>query len=318
MNYIYPKIFLLSWFILFSGVSISQTLSGIVIDDKTSEVAPDSQVYVVDEMNKIIDSTKTDDDGKFTLTNVYTNALLKVRAYGYEYFETEVRGQNWMEVRLKYPETTMMGDMVSAPGEPIPTFPWPPPIPSTKTEIPTSVFKKCRNLGDVNDILKIALVKNGYSDNSYFLVPANDKNGFALATQLEQIDKDRVSKKDPNRWNTNILSNKYVGWEYLAATLLPNPGFFRVIVFIVTDIPFVPKPIKVDQATAQSWLYMGSSGFPDQLRGVNFNRDYKVYVLVYEYEQKKAESDAVLLKPSKYNAQAHLKKAQVWNTLLEN
>lgn len=209
-------------------------------------------------------------------------------------------------------------DMASAVDEATPLFPWPPPLPSTKTEIPASVFKSCRNLGDVNNILTAALLKNGYTDKSYFLVPAKENNGFALATQLEQIDEDRVPKKDPNRWNTSTINNKYVGWEYIEATLLPNPGFFRVIVFIVTDAPFVPEPFKVDQETAQSWLYKGSSGFPEQLGEVGFNRYFKVYALVYEYEQKKAESDAVLLKPSKYNAQAHLSKSHVWNALLEN
>lgn len=215
-------------------------------------------------------------------------------------------------------EMDQNADTASALDEASPLFPWPPPLPSTKTEIPASVFKSCGTLEDVYEILSAALQRNGYSDNSYFLVPASDKNGFALATQLEQIDLDGVPKKDPNRWNTSLMSNKYVGWEYIAATLLPNPGFFRVIVFIVTDVPFVPKPIKVDQETAQSWLYEGSSGFPEQLKEVGFNNSFKVFALVYEYEQKNAKSDAFLINPSKYNAQAHLSKSHVWDDLLEN
>lgn len=305
---------------MWSNLVISQNLSGLVLDDETSEAIPFSEVFVLDEMNMIIATTKTDKAGIFIFDTIGKGTILQVRDGAYAGFETEINGQEWVLVRLE-PIKLMAspgGEGSAFPGVSIPDFPWPPPLPSTKTEIPFSVFKSCRNLGDVKDILSVALLKNGYSDNSYFLVPANDKNGFALATQLEQIDKDRVPKKDPNRWNTNILNNKYVGWEYLTATFLPNPGFFRVIVFIVTDIPFVPKNIPLDQEVAKSWLYKGSSGFPEELRDILFNRDFKIYALVYEYEQKKAGSDAVLLKPSQYNAQAHLKKSHIWNSLVKN
>lgn len=306
----HPKIFLLFGIMLCSNLLISQTLSGNVLNQETLEAIANATVLIYDSEHNLLDETVTDFDGKFELNNVTKDAVLIVEARDCEPVEIRVDGRSWIEVQI----TPII--VVTDPGTPVPEFPWPPPSPSSRIEIPSSVFSSCKNLQDVNNILTAALSKNGYSDRSYFLVPASNKNGFALATQLEQIDKRRISKKDPNRWINNIIHNKYTGWEYIAATLISKPGYFRVIVFIVTDIPFVPTNKKVDREIAEHWLYQGVIGFPKKVGMVPFNDDHKVIALIYEYEQQKAEGGAILLKPSKYNARAHLRKANIWKALV--
>ena len=85
---------------------------------------------------------------------------------------------------------------------------------------------------DVDELLDLALVKNGYYDKSYYVIkPGDSIIGFAIATRLEQINADASSKEEPNRWNTKVEMNEFTFKEYIKSLFFTQTGYFRVIVF---------------------------------------------------------------------------------------
>lgn len=197
----------------------------------------------------------------------------------------------------------------------IPKFPWPPPKPSAKMTFASSVFQQCAFIGQVDSALSYALRKNGYEDISYFRVPSRSGSGFALATQLEQIDKYASPKKPPNRWVADSRENKNTFPEVLLAALFPNPGYFRVIVFVVTDQGFKPSPQVVDKSTAMSWVDSGYGFLPVSMAKRPFTKNHTVTALIYEYELLENNEFAKLKKPSKHSPMVHLRKSKLWDAL---
>ena len=200
----------------------------------------------------------------------------------------------------------------------VPMFPWPPPKPSAKVEIPASAFSECQVLQQVNRVLTAALADNEYDDKSYFLVPSTSNSGFAIATQLEQIKRNASSVPPPNRWNINTIDNSFRFAEYVSSLFFSNPGYFRVIVFVVTDTGFIPSERTTDRATALSWVDSGFDRFPPNLAGVPFTENHKVTALVYEYRVPENSDQAELTKPSRHSGMRHLKKANLWSNLVNN
>jgi len=288
----------------------------LVYDQIRRDYLNNVTVDLFDENGEIIGGITNNEGNEFWF-DLKINETYELKAFKEGYYQNNTQkfvansgenGQLVMEIYLS---------QISLQTWRLPEFPWPPPLPSAKIEIPTLAFSSCKNLSDVNDILSNALSENGYDDKAYFLVPASSKNGFALATQLEQIDKDGVPKKDPNRWNSEIIDNEFSFSEYISALFFPNPGYFRIIVFIVTDISFSPSSKGVDRESAMSWLYEGATGFPDDLKSVLFTKGYNVSALIYEYELKENEEEANMLKPSKHTGKDHLKRSNLWAELIK-
>ncbi len=263
-----------------------------------------------------INKTQTDFGGNFTINNLGANATLIFRYSGYYSKQIAVEGKSTINVMLYENLNDLIAVNYENPDN-VPKFPWTPPSPSAKTVIPSTAFTSCENLGDLNDILVKALTDQEYVDRSYFLVPATHINGFALATQLEQIDEDGIPKKIPHRWNINLINQKFSFKEYITALFFSNPGYFRVIVVIITDKPFSANNPPVDRKTAISWIQDGINSFPKILRNVEYTDDHIVSALIYEYELAENKAEANLMIPSKYSAKDHLTKSQLWNELLE-
>ena len=201
----------------------------------------------------------------------------------------------------------------------IPEFkPWPPPKTSSKHVIKNKVFKNCNTLNDVNELLISALDKNGYDDKSYYSVPASSPEvyGFALATKLEQIDKNGIAKKDPNRWNANHQKNEISFSEYIKALLFSNAGYFRVIVFVVTDIGFNTPGLPPSRDVAMSWIGVGHNNLPVNIKEQTFDIRYSVTALIYEYELPENSENAYLV--NNFSGKKHLKKAKIWNALTQD
>lgn len=194
----------------------------------------------------------------------------------------------------------------------VPVFPWPPPKPSAKVEVFPNAFAYYPTLGDLNLELSRILYEKGYVDRSYFLVPGIRGHGFALATQMEQIDKNAFSKAPPNRWNVHPVDNHFTFSDYVSSLFFSNPGYFRVMVFVVTDMGFSSSNLEVDRETAMEWLDIGYSELPPFLEQLPLSADHKVTALIYEYKVVENSEVAELVKPSRHSGKNHLEKAELW------
>lgn len=197
----------------------------------------------------------------------------------------------------------------------IPGFPWPPPAASATEVLPSALLlanRRLETLGDVDALLSASLGQNGYVEKSYFGVP----EGFALATRLERIQANGRSMTAPARWavaSSGIGTNFSLG-AYLRALFTADPGYYRVIVFIVTEVPFAQAQNSVKAADAEKWLRSGLNVLPEPIARRPYGSGVVATALVYEFRRDNSGSSDVLL-PSPLTARAHLVESGLWKAL---
>jgi len=196
----------------------------------------------------------------------------------------------------------------------LPSFPWPPPACNTRTELPKAVFKNCKVLGDVEGRLRKALEAKGYAQLSFFSVP----NGFAAVTQLEQYQgADGSVRPDRTRWLEYPAIGTFTGvLDYLKALVVPQKGYFRLFVFVVTDQPFGGSETRVSKEQAAAWLNQGYNRLPNSLAALGYLPSYDVTALVYEFEVPESNRKPVQKCPSpRFSAKTHLRKSGIATAL---
>ena len=206
--------------------------------------------------------------------------------------------------------------VVPAPTDELPKFPWPPPKSSARVNIPSKFLEglntKQLSLEDVNSILTSSLNKVGYTELSYYAVP----DGFALVTRLEQIYPDGTPKENSERWRVQVGRIESFSLEgYLKALFTANPGYFRIIVFIVTPSPFYQIDTEVDREEATGWLPKGMDRLPPKIGAMEYSKEYKCTALIYEFEHPRHSKTKPIVKiPGRLTAQAHLTKAKIFSS----
>ena len=166
----------------------------------------------------------------------------------------------------------------------VPSFPWPPPKPTTRAAMERSLLARAdgATLGDVARRLERALASVGYGERSYYAVPG----GFALATRLEQITPDGTPKSDPQRWSTALPEQPVFSLgDYLRALFAAPRGDYRVIVFVVTSQPFGTAARAATNAQAEAWLSGGLDRLPRSMQALPFDADVEASALVYQFRK---------------------------------
>jgi hypothetical protein len=168
------------------------------------------------------------------------------------------------------------------PGQQVPMFPWPPPEYSVSAVLDKSYFKQSKTMFDVDDILTTALSDLGYYDRSYFEIP----NGFALVNRIEQIKEDGAPFAPPARWSVTVKAYDRLSWSaYLKALVFPPSGFFRIIVFAVTDNSFTSSRKKVTKAAAEQWLKSGVHQLPASIGNKKLGPNHLCMAIIYEFKK---------------------------------
>jgi hypothetical protein len=164
----------------------------------------------------------------------------------------------------------------------------------------------------VDAVLSAALGRTGYSEKSYWAVP----HGFALATRLEQIDVNGRPKPPPARWSAEMprLAGGFSLSAYLRALFTADPGYYRIVVFIVTDTLFSESDRSVTSEEARSWLTQGLNALPETIASQPYAPSVVCTAMIYEFERK-AGSEAEPLLPSPVDAHAHLVESGLWSAL---
>lgn len=192
----------------------------------------------------------------------------------------------------------------------MPAFPWPPPRPSAESVLPRHWLPQGNavRLGDVADTLGEALEAARYPRWSFLAVP----NGFALVSQMEQIRPDGSPSAVPARWSTRMPPASDLSIvEFVKALANAQPGYYRTIVYLVTDQPWKRSAAAPSGAQAQAWLTEGLSTLPPALAQRPYGGAYRTTALVYEFRKPAEGRPAVLVETSRTPARAHLDKAGI-------
>ena len=185
----------------------------------------------------------------------------------------------------------------------IPGFDWPPPTPTTYDVMDNALAGNVRTLGDLDIKLTKALKVNSYPSASYYQVP----NGFAMVTRIERLDEDSPDPDLMNRWDIQADPGIHSISDYIKALFTARKGYFRVIVFFVTDQPITSSSEIVNQQDAMAWLMKGSNLLPDEIGQKPYTSKYHNTAYVYEFE-KPENSEAILMSETPFPANQQLQK----------
>lgn len=186
--------------------------------------------------------------------------------------------------------------------------PWPPPAPSTKYTVPWDMAvgrRSASTWGEVSKRFEAALSAVGYLDLRYYAVP----NGFALVTQVEQIESDGRYAPEPNRWVVRAEPMTVSTWTLEGALrrIAGAPvGFYRVIVFVFSSEVYGYGAETISEKQATQWKTGGLSGLPLDLRKLLYSDDFNCIALVYEFEQRAINQLPKLNDPGRLSGRTHL------------
>jgi hypothetical protein len=192
--------------------------------------------------------------------------------------------------------------------EAVPEFPWPPPRASASTTISRELLlgsQEHPKLGDAVAALDLAFGKAGYGERSYYSVP----DGFAMASRIEQINQDGTAKGPADRWSFEVPPmRKFSFSAYLTALFRARPGYYRVIVFVVTSHPFSQSSAKVTSEDAGLWVSSGLNALPEAIASRDYTSAHRCTALIYEFKRMETQP-AKFVDPSELTGQIHLEKS---------
>ena len=161
--------------------------------------------------------------------------------------------------------------------EAMPEFPWPPPRASASDVIPRGLLvgnAAYPTLSSVAQAIESAFEQAGYGQKSYYSVPG----GFAMASQFEQINQDGSPSID--RWSSRVPPlRKWSLSSYLNALFTAQPGYYRVIVFIVSSKAFSQDDVKVTSEQGRAWVASGSNKLSEEIG----NQEYSPALQVHRF-----------------------------------
>jgi hypothetical protein len=197
-----------------------------------------------------------------------------------------------------------------------PEFPWPPPKASASDTIPRESLVGSREhplLEDAATTLDSAFRRAGYGERSYYSVPG----GFAMASRMEQINKDGTVKGPADRWSLEVARmRKFSLSAYLTALFRARPGHYRVIVFVVTSHPFSQSSAKVTPEEVGLWVSSGLNKLPEDIGTRDYTSAHRCTALIYEFKRTGGQH-AEFVDPSEITGQIHLEKAGLLTALLQ-
>lgn len=192
----------------------------------------------------------------------------------------------------------------------LPDFPWPPPKASTFYVLPGDLFQNRKTVGDVATTIVSALERTGYVERSFFRTQAD---GVALVTRLERINDDGTARAEGERWPTALQNYQSASdlMNFFRGLFYVDRGRYRIIVFVLQDLPFVQSSGGITGQEARAWLREGAFVLPRDVANRPFG-DANCSVLIYEFA---SDGTAVRAVESRLTGKQHLEKAGVLSYL---
>ncbi len=195
-----------------------------------------------------------------------------------------------------------------SPSQLLPSFPWPPPASSASYVFPKEVFSRYQTVGEVSSAILSALEHSGYVERSFF---QTKPGGVALVTRLERIDSNGTPVDEAQRWPAGFKAKPSDLVAFLKGLFYVTPGHFRVIVFILQDLPFTQSSKGVSADDAKTWLREGANMLPPDMAKRPFGNG-ACTALIYEFE---SDGSAVKMVEGGLTGKEHLEKAGLLATL---
>jgi outer membrane protein OmpA-like peptidoglycan-associated protein len=198
-------------------------------------------------------------------------------------------------------------------------FPWPPPLASAEVVVPRTAFEskaKIRTFETINSLLSAALDSSGYAERNYYDVPG----GFALVTHIEHVD--AIGRPLSPRWSTiESPMESFSLSAYVHMLFTSEPGHYRVIVIVVSSVPFSQSNKLLSQPDAEKLLTSGTNTLPRSIGSKLATMDpmgnaapVVCTALIYEWKTSIEHGKHVtsLVLPSPIGAEAHLHASGLW------
>ncbi|MGJ8680588.1 hypothetical protein [Paraglaciecola sp.] len=191
-------------------------------------------------------------------------------------------------------------------------FPW--PIPSPSSQIDFTLYSKREierirpTYGQANRRLQRLLFRADYTNQRYYLLNKASLQGFAIATQLEQIDVNALPLPDPNRWSADVVEASLFSMsEFLKALLQADQGYFRVLVFVISNKALTYSKEEATKETASKWLEQGQNRLFEEVIDWPYTQQSTISVLVYEFEHDENTNTYIQRQsPPRHTAKTHL------------
>ena len=212
------------------------------------------------------------------------------------------------------PQTSGGADVPPPPPPPgLPAFPWPPPRYSAFATIAREWVASGDQptLASAAARLESAFDAAGYGERSYYWIPG----GFALVSRLEQIRADATPVDPPARWAVETPAVRGGFIDHIRALFNAPPGYYRVIVFAVTDQDFAAAERAPTSSEAGSWISSGSLRLPASVGTRAYTAQHYTSALIYEFERPADRSEPHVRTPSAVPGRIHLEKTGLWQAL---
>ena len=188
-------------------------------------------------------------------------------------------------------------------------LPWPPPQPSSSINIPMTLFPGAKTIGDIVKKAGSVLDSTNY-EYSFLYVP----DGCAIITRVERINEDATSAEQLNRYVINDieLRHKWSFREILSGKFTAPAGFFRVIVLIITDVPYNETGERITLSRTLELLRIGLNYLPRPIYAINLNDDTHITALIYEFRSTGFQDTVHFVSPGSIPPSVHIERAKLW------
>lgn len=189
----------------------------------------------------------------------------------------------------------------------LPEFPWPPPAASASYVLPDRLLASYHTVGDVVGAIIGAMEQSGYVEQSFFRTEAG---GVALVTRLERINDDGTPSVAAERWpnSGDHYASRDSLFQFLEGLFYVDPGHYRVIVFVLQNLPFSQSSTNVTADEARAWLVTGANVLPPEIATRPFGgaNGGHCTALIYEFA---SDGSKVHVVESRLTGKEHLEKA---------
>jgi hypothetical protein len=164
-------------------------------------------------------------------------------------------------------------------------------------------------VGEVVGAIIGALEQGGYVERSFFRTTAG---GVTLVTRLEHINDDGSPSAEAERWPSSgqYSASREGLLQFLEGLFYVDPGHYRVIVFVLQDMPFAQSSTNVTAEDARAWLTSGANVLPPDIAARPFGgaNGGHCTALIYEFA---SDGTKVQVVESRLTGKQHLEKAGV-------
>jgi len=191
-------------------------------------------------------------------------------------------------------------------------FPYPAPKASSFKRIPRQLLQNSGTATTLGFVLNNRLLPAlDAADYEYSFYSIKD-SGVAVVTRIERIRQDGTT----DMANRYVEGNAYHSFsDYMASLFRAKPGYYRMIVFMLSPYPVVQSDQSMSRQGSDSLFARGADRPAPNMESFPFSDRYACTALIYEYKKPNQEDAPKLVTPSPLTCEAHLKKAGIWQKL---